>query len=100
MNGSRSECAPGYTAIACSVCADGYFEQFGKCVVCPTASGVSVVVILGILALLTTVGGVLFVVRALLPVDVLKLGLSMVQVRACFPLCCLVLCCAALCCSI
>lgn len=30
VNGSRSTCAEGYTGIVCSVCADGFFEQFGR----------------------------------------------------------------------
>ncbi len=29
-NGSRATCAPGYAGILCAVCADGYFEQFGR----------------------------------------------------------------------
>ena len=29
-NGTRSRCADGYVGVLCSVCADGYFEQFGK----------------------------------------------------------------------
>lgn len=32
-NGSRATCAPGYAGILCAVCADGYFEQFGRWVV-------------------------------------------------------------------
>jgi hypothetical protein len=30
VNGSRSMCAEGYSGVLCAVCADGYFEQFGK----------------------------------------------------------------------
>ncbi len=31
-NGTRVMCAPGYAGTLCAVCADGYFEQFGRCV--------------------------------------------------------------------
>ena len=63
------------------MCADGYFEQFGKCVACPSSHGASVAAMLGILALLVVACVVFFRIRYLLPVDVLKLGLSMLQVR-------------------
>jgi hypothetical protein len=29
-NGSRTTCAAGYDGVVCSVCATGYFEQFGR----------------------------------------------------------------------
>jgi hypothetical protein len=32
VNGSASMCALGYTGVVCSVCSDGFFEQFGRCV--------------------------------------------------------------------
>ena len=64
----------------CSLCADGYFEQFGKCVACPSSGGASVAEMLGILAVLIAGCYLFFRVRHLLPVDVLKLGLSMLQV--------------------
>ena len=73
-------CAEGYVGIACSVCGDGYFEQFGKCVACPTSSGASVGQLIGIALALLVLAGVAFWARKLLPVDVLKLGLSMLQV--------------------
>ena len=62
------------------MCAVGYFEQFGRCVACPPSSGASVGALLGIAVVLAVVCGVVYVIRALLPVDVLKLGLSMLQV--------------------
>ena len=80
-NGSRSACAEGYTSIACSLCQVGYFEQFGKCIRCPSTTGASVLEMLGIGALLVVVGTGMFLIRTLLPVDVIKLGLSMLQVR-------------------
>ena len=64
------------------MCAVGYFEQFGNCVVCPSASGASAGQLVGILLLLLALCGALFAVRALLPVDLLKLGLSMLQIIA------------------
>jgi hypothetical protein len=30
VNGSRSSCAVGYAGVVCSVCAYGFFEQFGR----------------------------------------------------------------------
>ncbi len=56
--------------------------QFGLCVQCPDSSGASAGAVVGIITLLVVVCGVLFALRAFLPVDVLKLGLSMLQVRA------------------
>ena len=64
------------------MCALGYFEQFGKCVACPTGSGANVGVLFGIVALLVGLCTALFFIRKLLPIDVLLLGLSMLQVRA------------------
>ena len=80
-NGTRARCASGYMGIACSVCALGYYEQFGKCVLCPPSSGASVGTMFGISLLLAVLCGLLFFMRRLMPVDVLKLGLSMLQVR-------------------
>ena len=81
VNGSRVECAPGYGSVACSVCLDGYFEQFGRCVQCPATKGASVSVLLLVVFGVSLALGVVYTVRKLLPVDVLKLGLSMLQVR-------------------
>ena len=63
-----------------SLCVTGYFEQFGRCVACPASGGASAAEMLGILALLLTACFLFFRFRHLLPVDVLKLGLSMLQV--------------------
>jgi hypothetical protein len=82
VNGSRAVCATGYDHVACSLCADGYFEQFGLCVACPKSSGTSIGVLFGLCVLLIAVCGVLFLVRDLLPIDVMKLGVSMVQIIA------------------
>ena len=79
-NGSRAQCATGYSGIACSVCADGYFEQFGRCALCPQSHGASLGALLGIGLMLVAFAGFVFVIRKVLPVDVLKLGLSMLQV--------------------
>ena len=80
-NGSRSVCAAGYTGVLCSVCDDGYFEQFGSCVACPTTKQESVGSLVGLSLLLLACVWLAFLVRAYIPVDVLKLGLSMLQVR-------------------
>jgi hypothetical protein len=64
------------------VCADGYFEQFGVCVKCPASQGQSVGVLLGFVIMLSGIAFLVFLVRHLLPVDVIKLGVSLVQVLA------------------
>ena len=65
------------------MCADGFYEQFGKCVVCPSQSSVSIGQVIGISAAIIGLCGVVYLVRALLPVDVIKLGVSMLQVSSC-----------------
>jgi hypothetical protein len=82
INGSRAVCAPGYAHVACSLCADGYFEQFGLCVTCPKSSGTSIGALLGLSLLLIATCGALYVVRDVLPIDVIKLGVSMLQIIA------------------
>jgi hypothetical protein len=81
-NGSRAVCETGYAHVACSLCADGYFEQFGRCVACPSSSGSNAGAMAGILLALIVAIGVAVVIRDLLPVDVIKLGVSMVQIIA------------------
>jgi hypothetical protein len=81
-NGSRAVCATGYDHVACSLCADGYFEQFGLCVVCPKSSAASIGALLGLSLLLIAICVGLYLVRELLPIDVVKLGVSMVQIIA------------------
>jgi hypothetical protein len=81
-NGSRAVCATGYDHVACSLCADGYFEQFGRCVACPKSSGASIGALFSLSLLLIVICGVLYLVRELLPIDVIKLGVSMVQIIA------------------
>ena len=63
------------------MCDVGYFEQFGKCVACPPSSRESVGALLGIATLLLLLCGLLYAIRTVLPVDQIKLGLSMLQVR-------------------
>jgi hypothetical protein len=81
-NGSRVVCAPGYTAVVCSVCDKGYFFKFGRCVACPTSAAVSLAQLLGILFAIVVAAGVVVRARALIPVDVCKLGLSALQILA------------------
>ncbi len=57
-NGSRALCATGYDHVACSLCADGYFEQFGLCVACPKSSGTSIGALFGLTVLLIVICGV------------------------------------------
>jgi hypothetical protein len=82
VNGSRAVCAKGYAHVACSLCASNYFEQFGKCVLCPSSKGRSVGALVGISLLVIAMLAVLYLVRDVLPVNVLKLGVSMVQIIA------------------
>ncbi len=81
-NGSRAACATGYAHVACSLCDDGYFEQFGLCVPCPKSSGTSIGALFGLSLLFIAICGALYTVRKLLPIDVIKLGVSMVQIIA------------------
>ena len=34
VNGTRSQCATGYTGVLCTVCSPGYFNQYGLCAQC------------------------------------------------------------------
>ena len=54
--------------------------QFGKCVACPPSAGASAGALAGISLLLIVLCLGVYRIRHLLPVDVFKLGLSMVQV--------------------
>ena len=60
--------------------ADGFFEQFGRCTACPASAGASVGTFIGLVFVLVVLGCAAFAIRKVLPVDVLKLGLSMLQV--------------------
>jgi hypothetical protein len=82
VNGSRAVCATGYDHVACSLCADGYFEQFGKCAACPSSSGTSAAAVVGIALALAACGAGIYAVRDLMPVNVIKLGVSMLQIIA------------------
>jgi hypothetical protein len=80
-NGTRSRCAVGYGYVACSLCVDGYFEQFGRCVACPRTSGSSLAALIGIALTIVVLCVVVYKARSVLPTNVMKLGLSMLQVR-------------------
>ena len=82
VNGSRTLCAAGYTGVLCSVCDIGYFEQFGVCALCPATHGESVAALVGLTLVLLVLGVAVYMVRKFLPVDMLKLGLSMLQIIA------------------
>jgi hypothetical protein len=81
-NGTRSVCATGYGHVACSVCVDGFFMQFGKCEPCPATPTASVGAIVAAIAGAAVLGGLVFLVRRLVPVETIKLGVSMVQIIA------------------
>jgi hypothetical protein len=81
-DGVRARCAVGYAHLVCSQCADDYFEQFGKCTRCPSSrgrsAGATIVIVLAIIAMSL----VLFAFRSFVPVGVVKVGISMVQIIA------------------
>jgi hypothetical protein len=81
-NSSRAQCAPGYSHVACSVCSLGYFEQFGKCVPCPATAATSYVTLVGAAVVIIAIVGLLFKIRELLPMDLLKIGVTMAQIIA------------------
>jgi hypothetical protein len=56
--------------------------QFGTCVQCPAARAASIGSTVGIVVGFIVVGTGLFLIRSLIPVDVVKVGLSMVQIVA------------------
>lgn len=82
VNGTVSRCAPGYEGVACSVCENGWFEQFGRCSRCPSTSDGSVYRMVAGAVIVVVLFGLLFYIRALLPIDSLKVGLSLLQVIA------------------
>ena len=59
-----------------------FYYYYRRCVKCPAARSQSVGAVVGIVAAAVVCGAVVYSVRALLPVDVLKLGVSMVQIIA------------------
>lgn len=75
-----SRCADGYAGRLCSLCADGWFMQFRRCVPCPDSQGASVGVLVGIAIALVVSGALLFRIRHLLPVAVGKVVVSFLQV--------------------
>jgi hypothetical protein len=79
-NDTRAQCALGYSHVACSVCALGFFEQFGKCAACPKTQATSFVALFGISVALILGGFLLIKMRELLPVDIVKIGVSMAQI--------------------
>lgn len=62
--------------IACSVCEEGYFEQFGLCKQCPSSKSLSALAMLAMACIVAVLGALAFKARHGLPVDVIKLGIS------------------------
>ena len=52
---------------------------------CPAGRSQSAGALFGVLLALTIAGCVAYAIRRLLPIDILKLGLSMIQVRWAWP---------------
>jgi hypothetical protein len=82
VNGTRSQCERGYGGVACSVCITGYFEQFGQCVSCSSSSRSAIGIVAGFLLVGVAVLFLLYQLRKILPVDIIKLGVSLMQILA------------------
>jgi positive regulator of sigma E activity len=82
VNGTRSKCQDGYGFVACTVCLDGWFEQFGKCSKCPADASGTAMLIFALGAALGIAGLVLWKIHKILPMDIIKVGISMMQVLA------------------
>ena len=81
-NHTPTTCAPGYYGTLCSVCLPGYYEQFGKCVICSSDTTASAFVIIGIVAAIAVVAFFVLKIKHLLPIETVKIGVSMVQIIA------------------
>lgn len=73
-------CRDGYTGRLCSLCDDGYFMQFRRCQPCPEAQSSSIALLVAIAFALLLAGGVIFKLRAFLPVPIAKIVVSFLQV--------------------
>ncbi len=69
-------CGCAASLIACSVCKEGYFEQFGLCKQCPASKSLSALALLAMAGIVAMLGALAFKARHGLPVDVIKLGIS------------------------
>jgi hypothetical protein len=63
-------CAVGYSSATCSVCMDGFFLQFGRCVVCPKVAHASVFIQIASSLGIAAAAGLFFKYRRRLPTDV------------------------------
>lgn len=59
--GVRARCAPGYEGVMCSICAAGYFPQFGSCLKCSDSQGVSWLITGAILVVVCATAALLIV---------------------------------------
>lgn len=75
-------CAVGYSSATCSVCMDGFFLQFGRCVVCPKVAHASVFIQIASSLGIAAAAGLFFKYRRRLPTDVMKVGITMIQIIA------------------
>ena len=83
VRGSRSLCATGYVGVLCSVCAPGYFSEYGSCFQCPTAATpTTTAATVGLPLALVVVFALLFMVRHVAPDGMMKVGVTMFQVLA------------------
>ena len=80
---SRSQCAPGYMGVLCTVCAPGYFADYGECFQCPTtATSANTAASVALPLAMLLAFAILFVVRSMAPRGMMKVGISMFQVLA------------------
>jgi hypothetical protein len=63
-------------------CLAAFLCLVGRCVACPKDTGTSVAAMLGIAAALLVVALFVYRIRNILPVDLIKLGVSMFQIVA------------------
>ncbi len=81
VNGSRTLCGSGYDGVLCGVCSRGYFEQYGRCALCPgndSPRSMAAAVFLPIV--LVVCFGILFKLRGMMARGMMKVGVSMVQI--------------------
>ena len=75
-------CADGYTGRLCALCDEGYFLQFGKCSACPESQEGVWVMTVGLSIAAIFVLGALYLVRSVLPIDVIGIAVTFAQVRS------------------
>jgi hypothetical protein len=81
-NAASSDCAQGYVSRLCSACDSGYVLQYGECHKCPATTAAAIGIVVGVVAGLLLIAGVVVHLRNVLPLVQLKVGVSMLQILA------------------